>query len=155
MDKLVRTKWAQLDWENGPLGYPTTPTQTHNRASSCHIDNVTIRFKPFEKGRIYWTEVTGQLAQTKGPYAELEPILTKHLSLSYSDSIIPASDTLTTPDKIGYYSHFVTDDNCSPNARPGDRLDLFRSWLPCSEQWRETRRRKAIRYKTLSQRIVR
>lgn len=45
-------KWAQLNWENGPMGYPTTDeTKTPDGIG---------RFNHFEKGgSIYWTPDTG------------------------------------------------------------------------------------------------
>ena len=55
---LIRDKWAALDWERSPLGYPTTN-------ETATPDGVG-RYNHFKKGgiegSIYWTSTTGARA---------------------------------------------------------------------------------------------
>ncbi|MFI5783792.1 hypothetical protein [Nocardia sp. NPDC051570] len=47
---LIRDKWAEKDWENGPLGYPSTDEfKGNNNGAGQH----------FEGGSVYWSGNTG------------------------------------------------------------------------------------------------
>lgn len=48
----IRDAWAQQGWERGALGYPTT---SEMKADYPEFD----RMNRFEKGRIYWSSLTG------------------------------------------------------------------------------------------------
>ena len=47
----IRAKWAQLGWERGLLGYPTT--------GELPTPDMVGRFNHFQHGSIYWTASTG------------------------------------------------------------------------------------------------
>lgn len=47
----IHAAWAQLGWETGALGYPTTDEQA--------TPDGTGRFNRFERGNLYWTGATG------------------------------------------------------------------------------------------------
>lgn len=47
----ILKKWAQLNWENGPMGYPVT--------DETGTPDGIGRFNHFEGGSIYWTPNTG------------------------------------------------------------------------------------------------
>lgn len=47
----IRQKWAHLDWERSPLGYPTT--------DELGTPDGVGRYNHFEHGSIYWTPATG------------------------------------------------------------------------------------------------
>jgi uncharacterized protein with LGFP repeats len=49
---LIRDKWGQTGWENGPLGYPISDEQKAGR------DNAG-RYSMFDGGSIYWSARTG------------------------------------------------------------------------------------------------
>ncbi|WP_236796627.1 PQQ-dependent sugar dehydrogenase [Amycolatopsis sp. GM8] len=94
---LIRDRWSQLDWEKGPLGYPTTDELT--------TPDGVGRYNHFSKAAsIYWTPATGahgvwglirQTWQATG--WELGP-------MGY-----PTTDELITPDGVGRYNHFSKD----------------------------------------------
>ncbi|MFF5991312.1 N-acetylmuramoyl-L-alanine amidase [Prauserella flavalba] len=47
----IKSKWGQLGWERGPLGYPKTSEQ--------QTPDGRGRYNHFEGGSIYWTSATG------------------------------------------------------------------------------------------------
>ncbi|NNG20610.1 hypothetical protein HJ590_13785 [Naumannella sp. ID2617S] len=47
----IREKWAQLGWENGQLGYPTSDENCGLKDGGC--------FQSFQGGLIYWSPATG------------------------------------------------------------------------------------------------
>jgi len=85
-------KWAQLDWESGPHGYPTTDEQpTADRIG---------RYNDFQDGSIYWNPTTGVRSihgAIKGKWAQYQ---WETGFLGY-----PLTDELTTPDGTGRFNH--------------------------------------------------
>jgi uncharacterized protein with LGFP repeats len=89
----IREKWAELKWERGFLGYPTTDeTRTPDGRG---------RFNHFEGGSIYWTPETGAHevhGAIRGKWAELK---WERGFLGY-----PTTDETRTPDGRGRFNHF-------------------------------------------------
>ncbi|QIS17072.1 alpha/beta hydrolase-fold protein [Nocardia terpenica] len=55
---LILGKYAQLGYENGPLGFPTTDEQPTRDAG---------RYSRFEGGNVYWSPLSGAWAVRNGP----------------------------------------------------------------------------------------
>lgn len=90
----IRAKWAQLGWEAGPMGYPTTD-------ETATPDGVG-RFNHFSKSAsIYWTPNTGAHSIQGAIRAKWASLGWERGTLGY-----PTTDELTTPDGIGKYNHF-------------------------------------------------
>ncbi len=54
----IRAKWEALDWEKGPLGYPTT----NETATPDGVGRFNHFKKGTNEGSIYWTQATGAQA---------------------------------------------------------------------------------------------
>jgi uncharacterized protein with LGFP repeats len=86
-------KWAELGWEQGVLGYPTSDETNANTRGG--------RFSQFQRGAIYWTPATGA-------HAIWGLIHTKWLALGAESGFLgyPKTDQLVTLDGRGRYNHF-------------------------------------------------
>src|SRR5690606_25681579 len=49
----IRSKWSQMNWENGPLGYPTTGEGVALNGGA---------YNHFQNGSIYWHPILGPKA---------------------------------------------------------------------------------------------
>jgi len=91
----IRQKWASLDWERGPMGYPSTG----ERATP---DGVGL-YNHFSKAAsIYYTAQT----DAKAIYGRIRE---KWASLDWERGPMgyPATDEQSTPDGVGRYNHFT------------------------------------------------
>ena len=50
----IRARWASLNWERGPLGYPTNNEQPHPESPTPGV-----RANDFQNGAIFWSARTG------------------------------------------------------------------------------------------------
>jgi uncharacterized protein with LGFP repeats len=94
---VIYQKWAELTWERGPLGYPTT--------DETGTPDGRGRFNHFDKGgSIYWTSQTGA-------HAVYGSIRDKWRVLGWETGPLgyPTTDETGTPDGIGRYNHFERD----------------------------------------------
>ena len=92
----IRTKWASLGWEAGPLGYPITDEKT--------TPDGVGRYNHFSGAvghSIYWSPKTG---------AHGSPVLirAKWASLGWEAGPLgyPTTDEKASPDGVGRYNHF-------------------------------------------------
>lgn len=92
----IRARWAELGWERGALGYPTSDELvTHDGVG---------RFQTFEGGMIVWHPKTGAF-EVRGD------ILTRYTQLGGSRYGYPTTGETKTPDGRGRYNHFVEQPN--------------------------------------------
>ena len=90
----IREKWSQLNWEKGPLGYPTTDELTTPEGIG--------RYNHFSKaGSIYWTPANG----AHGIWGLIRQVW-QQLGWETGPMGYPVTDELTTPDGVGRYNHF-------------------------------------------------
>jgi uncharacterized protein with LGFP repeats len=91
----IRSRWAALGWEAGPLGYPVTD-------ESGTPDGVG-RFNHFSKGAsVYWTPSTGAHAVYGAIRAEWAATGWETGPMGY-----PTTDETGTPDGVGRFNHFT------------------------------------------------
>ncbi|SFK92714.1 Glucose/arabinose dehydrogenase, beta-propeller fold [Amycolatopsis sacchari] len=91
---LIREKWAALDWEKGPTGYPAT--------DELITPDGIGRYNHFSKASsIYWTPATG----AHGVWGEIRKTWAA-LDWEKGPMGYPVTDELTTPDGVGRYNHF-------------------------------------------------
>ncbi|WP_460443902.1 LGFP repeat-containing protein, partial [Amycolatopsis cihanbeyliensis] len=91
----IRKKWAALDWERGPMGYPTT--------DEVATPDGVARYNHFTKNAsIYWTPDTG----AHGVWGEIRK---KWAALDWERGPMgyPTTDETKTPDGVGRYNHFT------------------------------------------------
>ncbi|WP_436775185.1 FG-GAP-like repeat-containing protein [Yinghuangia sp. YIM S09857] len=88
----IRDRWAALDWERGPLGYPTSDEyDTPDRSG---------RYNTFSRAAIYWHP-------TFGAHAIYGAIHTKYREAGgFAKLGYPVTDEQSTPDNIGRFNHF-------------------------------------------------
>lgn len=102
---LIREKWAALNWEAGPMGYPTTDELT--------TPDGVGRYNHFSKdASIYWTPATGAHGIWGLIRANWQALGWETGPMGY-----PTTDELTTPDGVGRYNHFTK--NASIYFSPG------------------------------------
>jgi uncharacterized protein with LGFP repeats len=90
----IREKWSALNWEQGPLGYPTTDELT--------TPDGVGRYNHFDKtASIYWTPGTG----AHGIWGQIRAVW-QQLGWEAGPMGYPATDELSTPDGVGRYNHF-------------------------------------------------
>lgn len=90
----IRDKWATLNWERGPLGYPTT-------SETIAADGVS-KYNNFQKhGTIYWSP-------TYSAQAVLGRIYDKWADYQYDAGLLgkPITSETATPDGVGRYNVF-------------------------------------------------
>jgi uncharacterized protein with LGFP repeats len=87
----IRDKWASLDWDRSPLGYPIGPEQPT-------FDNVG-RFQNFQGGIISWHPATGS-------HVVYGAILERWLQIGREQFGYPITDEMPTPDSRGRFNHF-------------------------------------------------
>ncbi|RSN59284.1 sugar dehydrogenase [Amycolatopsis sp. WAC 04182] len=91
----IRQKWAALDWERSPLGYPST--------DEMGTPDGVARYNHFsKKASIYWTAQTDAKAIWGRIRAKWEQLDWERSPLGY-----PSTDESATPDGIGRYNHFT------------------------------------------------
>ncbi|MCW2693143.1 MAG: SpoIID/LytB domain [Mycobacterium sp.] len=91
----IRSRWANLGWEAGPLGYPVTD-------ESGTPDGVG-RFNHFSQGgSVYWTPSTGAHGVYGAIRAEWAATGWETGPMGY-----PTTDETGTPDRIGRFNHFT------------------------------------------------
>lgn len=93
IEGLIRDRWGELSWENGPLGFPVTdelPT----------LDAVG-RYNHFENGSIYWYPGLGANS-VQGLIWEKW----RTLGFERSNLGLPTTNELTPPDGVGRFNHF-------------------------------------------------
>ncbi|MCF2532538.1 PQQ-dependent sugar dehydrogenase [Yinghuangia soli] len=90
----IRSRWAELGWERGPNGYPTTDEGT--------TVNGRGRYNNFQNGAIYW------LNASVGAHSVYGANFEKYASLGWDSSVLgfPLTDETSTPDGVGRYNHF-------------------------------------------------
>lgn len=89
----IRAKWAALGWEAGILGYPTGDETAAASGGG--------RYNTFQRALLYWSPGTGA-HEVHGAIAQRWTALGRDAGpLGF-----PATDELTTPDRIGRYNHF-------------------------------------------------
>lgn len=89
----IRDKWAEYNWENGHLKYPTTD-ELPTRVGSG-------RFNHFEGGSIFWSP------QTDAHVVQGEIRDRWELHRRESGTLgFPLTDELRTPNGVGRYNHF-------------------------------------------------
>ncbi|GAA2337028.1 PQQ-dependent sugar dehydrogenase [Saccharopolyspora halophila] len=90
----IRVKWADLGWERGPMGYPTTDeTRTPDGVG---------RFNHFSKAAsIYWTPGTGAHGVAGAIRVEWRRVGWETGPMGY-----PTTDETRTPDGVGRFNHF-------------------------------------------------
>jgi uncharacterized protein with LGFP repeats len=104
----IRAKWAELNWELGPLGFPTTDeTPTPDGIGRYN------HFSRADGGSIYSSPSTGSHAIYGGIRAKWAALNWELGPLGY-----PATDELPTPDGIGRYNHFSRADGASIYSSP-------------------------------------
>jgi glucose/arabinose dehydrogenase len=90
----IREKWSALNWETGPLGYPTTDELT--------TPDGVGRYNHFDKAAsVYWTPANG----AHGIWGQIR-VLWQQLGWETGPLGYPATDELSTPDGVGRYNHF-------------------------------------------------
>ena len=92
----IRTKWAALGWERGPLGYPTTD----ENAAPDKVGRYN-HFSGAGGASIYWSPKTGA-------HSIQGAIRTKWAALGWEKGPLgyPITDEKGSPDKVGRYNHF-------------------------------------------------
>ncbi|HEX8538595.1 MAG TPA: peptidoglycan DD-metalloendopeptidase family protein [Cystobacter sp.] len=89
----IRTRWEQLGWEQGVLGYPTT--------DELPTPDGRGRFNHFQNGSIYWTQETGA-------WEVWGDIRVKWEQLGWEQGVLgyPTTGEVPTPDGVGRFNHF-------------------------------------------------
>ncbi|RSN37669.1 sugar dehydrogenase [Amycolatopsis sp. WAC 01416] len=91
----IRQKWASLDWERGPLGYPST--------DEAGTPDGLGRYNHFSKaGSIYYTVQT----DARAIYGRIR-VRWAALGWEAGPMGYPATDEAATPDGVGRYTHFT------------------------------------------------
>lgn len=91
----IRQKWASLDWERGPLGYPTT--------DEAGTPDGLGRYNHFSKGAsIYFTVQTDAKAIWGRIRVRWEALGWEAGPMGY-----PMNEEAATPDNVGRYVHFT------------------------------------------------
>ncbi|RPJ42922.1 MAG: hypothetical protein EHM21_12210 [Chloroflexi bacterium] len=89
---LIRQKWAQMGWENSPLGFPITDEDPAGTAGG--------RISRFENGAILYRPDIGTF-ETHGA------IFRRWANIGGFNTLgFPLTDELITPDTRGRYNHF-------------------------------------------------
>ncbi|WP_340686320.1 PQQ-dependent sugar dehydrogenase [Amycolatopsis coloradensis] len=91
----IRQKWAALDWEKGPLGYPSTD-ETATPDGTGWYNHFS------KKASIYWTPQTDAKAIWGRNRVKWEELDWEKGPLGY-----PSTDETATPDGVGRYNHFT------------------------------------------------
>ncbi|WP_167467821.1 choice-of-anchor D domain-containing protein [Arthrobacter oryzae] len=92
----IRTKWAALGWETGPLGYPTTD----EKATPSGVGRYN-HFSGANGNSIYWSPQTGAHWVTGAIRAKWAALGWEAGPLGY-----PTTDESASPDRVGQYNHF-------------------------------------------------
>jgi uncharacterized protein with LGFP repeats len=87
----IRDKWASLEWERGPLGYPTGPEH-------AVFDGIGRR-QEFEGGMVAWRSETGA-------FVVWGLIGQRWLDIGAEQFGYPVTDEMTAPDGVGRFNHF-------------------------------------------------
>ncbi|SEN07869.1 LGFP repeat-containing protein [Stigmatella aurantiaca] len=90
---LIRDRWAAVNWEQGPLGYPIT--------DEMKTPDGVGRYNHFQKGSIYWTPETGAWEVHGFIRQKWEALDWERSELGY-----PTTGEMKTPDGVGRYNHF-------------------------------------------------
>ncbi|WP_432562659.1 LGFP repeat-containing protein [Kineococcus sp. SYSU DK003] len=90
----IGEKFAQLGWEAGPLGYPTT--------DELATPDGRGRFNHFERGSVYWSPDSGTAAVLGAIRETWRALGWEAGPLGY-----PVTDELATPDGRGRFNHFT------------------------------------------------
>ncbi len=104
LDKAIQDKWAQFNWENGPLGAPESPVLSR-------LDGA-VRYVSFAGGSIYWTAVSGG-------YAVLEPIRSKY------EEILTGQEYPLNPDNIHGFANWVPTADTAPTLGSQGQFNRF------------------------------
>lgn len=88
----IFNKWGDLNYENGPLGYPITDELVASDEKG--------RYNEFEFGILYWSAKTGA--------HEIHGLIRKAFDKAGGIDKVgyPTTDERATPDKSGMYNHF-------------------------------------------------
>jgi N-acetyl-anhydromuramyl-L-alanine amidase AmpD len=90
---LIRDRWAAINWERGPLGYPITDELT--------APDGVGRYNHFQNGSIYWTPETGAWEVHGLIRQKWEALGWERSELGY-----PTTGETATPDGAGRFNHF-------------------------------------------------
>ncbi|MFP5218320.1 MAG: N-acetylmuramoyl-L-alanine amidase [Actinomycetes bacterium] len=89
----IRHRWAQLRWEAGPLGFPTT--------DELRTPDGVGRYNHFQRGSVYWSPTTGA-------WEVQRPLRDAWARVGWEQGVLgyPVTGQRTTPDGVGRYNHF-------------------------------------------------
>ncbi|WP_181775196.1 PQQ-dependent sugar dehydrogenase [Amycolatopsis pittospori] len=135
----IRQKWASLDWERGPLGYPST--------DEGGTPDGLGRYNHFSKAAsIYYTVQTDARAIFGRIRARWEALGWEAGPMGY-----PTTDEQATPDNVGRYTHFTK----AGSIYWSMATDAHGVWGEIRKRWAALGwERSYLRYPTSSEMVV-